>query len=58
MSVAESEVVLVVNESSLKRSTDHIGLNMELITNVISNVAKPLRYVSNKSFLDGTFPDR
>ena len=56
MSVAESEVV--VNELSLKISTDHIGLNMEIIEHVIFNIAKPLCYISNKSFLDGTFPDK
>ena len=58
MSVAESEVVSVVNELSFKRSTDYIGLNMEIIKHVISNIAKPLCYISNKSFLDGTFPDK
>ena len=58
MSVAESEVVSVVNELCFKRCTDFIGLNMEIIRHVISNIAKPLCYISNKSFLDGTFPDK
>ena len=65
MSVTESEVVSVVNELNFKRSTDYIGLNMEIIKHVISNIEKPLCYccyshccyISNKSFLDGTFPD-
>ena len=52
------EVVSVVNELCFKRSTDYIGLNMEIIKHVISNIAKPLCYISNKSFLDGTFPDK
>ena len=38
MSVAESEVVSVVNELCLKRSTDNIGLNMEIIKHIISNM--------------------
>ena len=58
MSVIESEVVSVVNELSFKRSADYIGLNMEIIKHVISNIAKPLCYISNKSFLGGTFPDK
>ena len=60
MNVTESEVVSVVNELNFKRSTDYIGLNIEIIKHVISNIAKPLCYccyISNKSFLDGTFPD-
>ena len=31
---------------------------MEIIKHVISNIAKPQCYISNKSFLDGTFPDK
>ena len=31
VSVAESEIVSVVNELSFKMSTDYIGLNMEII---------------------------
>ena len=47
-----------MNELSFKRSTDYIGLNMEIIKHVISNIAKPPCYISNKSFLGGTFPDK
>ena len=57
MSVIDSEVVSAVNELCLKRS-DYIGFNMEVIKHVISNIAKPLCYISNKSFLDRTFPDK
>ena len=39
MSVAESEIVSVVNELSLKRSTDYIGLNMEIIKYAIPNIS-------------------
>ena len=31
---------------------------MEIIKHVISNIAKPLCYIGNKSFLDRTFPDK
>ena len=58
ISVTESEVVSAVNELSFKISTDYIGLNMEIIEHVILNIAKPLCYISNKSFLDGIFPDK
>ena len=57
MSIAVSEIVSVVNELSFKRSTDYIALNMELIKHVVPNIAKPLCYISNKSFLDCRFPD-
>ena len=53
-----SVVVSAVNELCFKRSTDYIGLNMEMIKHVVTNIAKPLCYISNKSFLDGTFPDK
>ena len=58
MSVTESEVVSAVSELCFKGSTDCIGLNIETIKHVISNIAKPLCYISNKSFLDGTLPDK
>ena len=35
MIVTESEVVSAVNELYVKRSTDYIGLNMEIIRHVI-----------------------
>ena len=31
---------------------------MEVINYVMSNIAKPLCCISNKFFLDGTFPDK
>ena len=62
MSVTKSENTYIVNELSSKKSTDYIGLNMEIINNnnkhAIPNIAKPLCYISNKSFLDGRFPDK
>ena len=58
MSVAKSEIVSAVNELCFKRSTGHFGLNMKIIKHVISNIAKTLYYISNKSFLDDTFPDK
>ena len=58
MSVTESEIVSVLDEFSLNRSTDYIGLNMEIIRHFISFIVKPLCYIGDKSFLDGTFPDR
>ena len=45
MSFTESENVSVVNELSSKKSTDHIGLNKEIIKYVIANTAKPLYYI-------------
>ena len=56
MSATESEIVSIVNELRLKRSTDNISLNIEIIKHVIPNIAKPISYISNKSFFDGTFP--
>ena len=58
MSVTKSEIAYVVNELISKKSTHHIGLNMEIIKHAIPNIAKPLCYISNKSFLDGRFPDK
>ena len=58
MSVTESEIAYVVNELSSKKYTHHIGLNMEIITHAIPNIAKPLCYISNKSYLDGRFSDK
>ena len=58
MSVAESEVVYPVNELCCIQSTDYIGLYMEIIKHVIANIEKPQCYKSNKSFLDGRFPDK
>ena len=58
ISVTESEVSSAVNELCFKRSTDYIGLTLEIMKHVISNITKPLCYISNKSFLDGTFPDK
>ena len=40
LSVTESQVVSAVNELCFKRSTDYIGLNMEIIKHVMSNIAK------------------
>ena len=57
VSVAESEIVSVVNELSLKKSTSFICLNMEISKHVIPNIAKPLCYISSKSFLDCRFQD-
>ena len=44
LSVAESEVISIVNELGLNRSIDYIGLSMEIINHVISNISKPLCY--------------
>ena len=54
----ECEIVSVVIELSFKKSADYIGLNMEIIKHVMPNIAKPLCYVSHRSFLDGRFPDK
>ena len=56
VSVTESEVASAVNELCLKISTGYIGLNMEIMKHVISNIAKPICYI--RSFLDGTFSDK
>ena len=58
MSVIESEVASAVNELCLDISTDYIDLYMEIIKHVMSKIAKPHCYISNKCFLDGTFPDK
>ena len=58
MSAAESEIVFVMTGLSSNKSTDYIGLNMEIIKHVIPNIAKPLYYISNKSLLDGRFSDK
>ena len=44
ISVTESEIASVVNELSHIKSTDGIGLNMEIIKHVIPNLAQPLLY--------------
>ena len=42
MSISESEIVSVMNELCLNRSTDYIGLNMEIIKHAMPNITKPL----------------
>ena len=50
--------ILLLLKYITKGSTDYIGLNLEIIKHVILNIAKLLCYINNKSFLDGTFPDK
>ena len=57
ISVAESVIVSVVKELSFKKSTDYIGLNMEIIKHVMPFLANPLCYISNKSLFYIRFLD-
>ena len=56
-SFVESEIVSVVKESSPKKSTAYIGLNMEVIKHAMPNIATPQCHLRNKSLLDGRFPN-
>ena len=47
-----------MKELSFNKSTDYIGSNMEIINHVIPNIAKPMCFISNMSFLNGEFPDK
>ena len=61
VSVAEIEIVSIVNELSAQKSADYIGLNMDIFKHVIPNIAKPLCfyiYISKQSLLDGDFQIR
>ena len=51
MSVTESKIVSVVNELSLKKSTNYIGLYMKIIRHVIPNIAKTTVLYKQQIFL-------
>ena len=55
--ITEFEVLITVKNYKNKKSNDPHGLSMEILTQVIPNIVKPLTYICNKSFLEGCFPD-
>ena len=55
--INEFEVLKTVKNFKKKKSNDPHGLSMEILTQVIPNIVKPLTYICNKSFIEGCFPD-
>ena len=53
----EQEVLKTVNKFKNKKSIDTNGISMNIIKKVINNIIKPLTYICNKSFQEGSFPD-
>lgn len=52
----ENEIIKIVNDCKNKKSTDWNDLDMAIIKKLICNIATPLTYICNTSFLNGEVP--
>uniref|UniRef100_A0A3B5QAJ9 Reverse transcriptase domain-containing protein n=1 Tax=Xiphophorus maculatus TaxID=8083 RepID=A0A3B5QAJ9_XIPMA len=55
--VDKIEIKEIVNQCNNKKSMDWKDINMSLIKQIIDDVADPLTYICNLSFISGTFPN-
>ena len=55
--VTEEELIDVVKGCKCKYSCDYLDINMFIVKKVIKCIAKPLTYICNLSFQQGTFPE-
>lgn len=56
--VTVEEIMDVVNNCKNKISTDCFDINMSIVKQIISSIAKPLTYICNLSFQTGAFPKK
>ena len=55
--VLEEEVINIVNKVKSKTSLDNDNINMKIVKEVITQIAKPFSFICNESFEEGIFPD-